>query len=130
MNYYAKFVEHNSNEGETWNYFFPYKKRTINKLKKLVEDLGETENKYEITEGKFSEHVVDIMVEHGNNLNYGYMEPFQKLSAIALPDDLIADAENDPFNKGGLLEYQELTNEAEAEVEPVDVTDELELVEV
>lgn len=127
MNYYAKFVEHNSNEGETWNFFFPYKKRTINQIQKLIDDLGDIENTYEISDAKFSEHVVDIMVEHGNNLNYGYMDPFQKLTEINLPKDLIADSENDPFYKGGLRNYQITATE---EVEPVDVTAELEVVEV
>lgn len=104
---YARFIERNEWEGETWSFWIPLdgNKEALLMLAQIIALSEEWDEKYEVHSDPVPESDVDVLVKYVDDT--GYMAARNKLSGkLVLPDDLsamLADEDGkDPFYKGGI----------------------------
>lgn len=81
MSDFAKLIEHNDHEGETWIFFLQIdgNEENLAKLKGLIDQYDEDGNEYELSLDPIPEQIVDNLTEHGNDAS-GYMPLFNKVT--------------------------------------------------
>jgi len=104
MKNFVKFIEENDWEGETWNFYIPFKGNE-EAIKKLAVRIRNSES-YTLVQTPISEKEVDILVKHDNFK--GYMARENKLSGKLDFTDYPNKSTNgadDPFYKGDIEKY-------------------------
>ena len=104
MNLYAKFTEHNEQEGETWRFWIPIdgNEKALDRLNAAI-DAADPEE-YELDLTPVPEVEVDVLVKHTGDC--GYMDRDIKLAGVltGMMRSTTEDGEGDehPLYKGGI----------------------------